>query len=71
MAEALVFGGSNGLVSKLADGLADIFRVPVRYQHSADETDWPGVAIATSASGFLAGGPLLVYADDEKPKAGS
>ncbi|MGE0601976.1 MAG: hypothetical protein AB7J35_21430 [Dehalococcoidia bacterium] len=69
MADALVFGGSNGLVSKLADGLADILGVRVRYQHSSAEVEEPGVAISTNAEAFVAG-PLLVFADDEKPKHG-
>ncbi|MGE3076981.1 MAG: hypothetical protein AB7N24_19810 [Dehalococcoidia bacterium] len=69
MAEAVVFGGSNGLVSKLADGLADILGVRVRYQRSGEESALAGVAIATNAEAFT-GDSLLVYADDEKPKTG-
>lgn len=68
MADARVFGGSNGLVSKLADGLADVLGVRVRYQHSVEENDEPGVAICTSVDAFITNAPILVYADDEKPK---
>jgi hypothetical protein len=68
MADALVFGGSNGLVSKLADGLADVLGVRVRYQHSAADHAAPGVAICTTAEAFIAPAPRVVYADDEKPK---
>lgn len=70
MADALVFGGSNGLVSMLADGLANALRVPERYQHAPNEVDRPGIAICTDAGSFVAGGPMLVYADDEKPGDG-
>lgn len=70
MADALVFGGSNGLVSMLADGLANALRLPERYLHARNEIDRPGIAICTDPASFVAGDPLLVYADDEKPGSG-
>lgn len=67
MADALVFGAPNALASKLADRLSDILRVPVRYQGSREEDNRPGVAICTSVEAFIAGAPIMVFADRVAP----
>ena len=64
MADALVFGQPNSLASKLADGLSDVLRVPVRYRRERDELATPGVAVCTTADAFTADAPIIVFADD-------
>ena len=64
MADALVFGQPNSLAAKLADGLSDILRVPVRYCPGPDDLGKPGVALCTKVAAFSADASILVFADD-------
>jgi hypothetical protein len=64
MADALVFGQPNSVAARLADGLSDVLRVPVRYCPGPDEVGKPGVALCTKVTAFSAGASILVFADD-------
>ena len=64
MADALVFGQPNSVAARLADGLSDVLRVPVRYCPGPDEVGEPGVALCTKVTAFSAGASILVFADD-------
>lgn len=65
MADALVFGRPNSLAGKLADGVCDALRVPVRYQQSLEQLARPGVAICTTLEALTTEAPFLVFADGE------
>ena len=64
MADALVFGQPNSLAAKLADGLSDVLRAPVRYCPGPDDLGKPGVALCTKVAAFTADASILVFADD-------
>lgn len=65
MADALVFGRPNDLTGRIADGIADVLRVPVRYQQSLEQLDRPGVALCTTLEALTSDAPLLVFADGQ------